>query len=171
MEVGEESGGGEGRGSRGRLELMKAADEEQREPQTKGPETAGIAAEWKGEEGGEDEEEEDEEEGWRLVSKGIGEFERRAEAVRSIGGEEGGEGLKVTRGLRVTEVVIGRRDGGRGEAERAAAVGREEELEEEGGEMDQGADSWVESTEGENEEGGRAERWSRLVGRVDRRGK
>ena len=28
-----------------------------------------------------------------------------------------------------------REDGGRGEAERAAAVGREEELEEEGGEM------------------------------------
>jgi hypothetical protein len=56
----------------------------------------------------------------------------------------------------VTEVVIGRKDEGRGEAERAAAVGREEELEEEGGEMDRGADSWVESTKGENEEGGRA---------------
>ena len=39
---------------------------------------------------------------------------------------------KVTRGLRVTEVVIERRDGGRGEAEWAAAVGREEELEEDG---------------------------------------
>jgi hypothetical protein len=101
VEVGEESGGGEGRGSRGRLEL-KAADEEPQEPQTKGPETAGIV-------GGEDEE--DEEEGWRLVSKGIGECERRAEAVRLIGGEEGGEGPKVTRGLRVTELVIGRRDG------------------------------------------------------------
>ena len=45
------------------------------------------------------------------MSKGIGECERRAEAVRSMGGEEGGEGPKVTRGLRVTEVVIGRRDG------------------------------------------------------------
>jgi hypothetical protein len=44
MELGEESGGGEGRGSRGRLEL-KAVDEEPREPQTKGPETAGIVAE------------------------------------------------------------------------------------------------------------------------------
>ncbi len=43
VELGEESGGGEGRGSRGRLEL-KAADEEPREPQTKGPETAGIVA-------------------------------------------------------------------------------------------------------------------------------
>ncbi len=43
--------------------------------------------------------------------KGIGECERRAEAVRSMGEEEGGEGPKVTRGLRVTEVVIGRRDG------------------------------------------------------------
>ena len=89
------------------------------------------------------------------MSKGIGEFERRAEAVRSIGGEEGGEGPKVTRGLRVPEVVKGRRDGGRGEAERAAAVGREEELEEEGGEMERDADSWVESTEEESEEGGR----------------
>jgi hypothetical protein len=56
-----------------------------------------------------------------------------------------------------------REDGGRGEAERAAAVGREEgleegleeELEEEGGEMERDADSWVESTEGESEEGGR----------------
>jgi hypothetical protein len=113
LEVGEESGGGEGRGSRGRLEL-KATDEEPRGPQTKGPETAGIVAEWKEEEGGEDEEEEDEEEGWRLVTKGIGECERRAEAVRSIGGEEGGKGPKVTRGLRVPEVVKGRRDGGRG---------------------------------------------------------
>ncbi len=36
MELGEESGGGEGRVSRGRLEL-KAADGEPREPQTKGP--------------------------------------------------------------------------------------------------------------------------------------
>ena len=53
----------------------------------------------------------DEDKGWRLVSKGIGECERRAEAVRSMGGEEGGEGPKVTRGLRVMEVVIGRRDG------------------------------------------------------------
>ncbi len=51
----------------------------------------------------------------------------------------------------MTEVVIWRRDGGRGEAERAAAVGREEEQEEEGGEMERGADSWVESTEGESE--------------------
>ena len=75
---------------------LKAADEEPREPQTKGPEKAGIVAELKEEEGGEDEEEEDEEEGWRLVSKGIGECERRAEAVRSMGGEEGGEGSKVT---------------------------------------------------------------------------
>ena len=70
-----------------------------------------------------------------------------------MSGKEGGEGPKVTRGLRVTEVVIGRRDGGRGEAERAAAVGRKEELEEESGEMQRGADSWVESTEGESEEG------------------
>ncbi len=97
------------------------------------------------------------------MSKGIGECER-AGAVRSMSGKEGGEGSKVTRSLRVTEVVIGRRDGGRGEAERAAAVGREEELEEEGGEMERGADSWVESTEGESEEGGRAkdtmEGWS-----------
>jgi hypothetical protein len=155
VELGEESGGGERRGSRGRV-VLKAADEESRDPQTKGPETAGIVAEWKEEEGGEEEEEEDEEEGWRLVSKGIEECESRAEAVRSMGGEEGGRGPKVTRGLRVTEVVIGRRDGGRGEAERAAVVRREEELEEEGGEMDRGADSWVESTEGENEEGGRA---------------
>ena len=113
VELGDESGGGEGRGSRGRLEL-NATDEEPRGPQTKGPETAGIVAEWKEEEGGEDEEEEDEEEGWRLVTKGIGECERRAEAVRSIGGEEGGKGPKVTRGLRVPEVVKGRRDGGRG---------------------------------------------------------
>ena len=45
------------------------------------------------------------------MSKGIGECEIRAEAVRSMGREEGGEGPKVTRGLRVTEVVIGRRDG------------------------------------------------------------
>ena len=60
-----------------------------------------------------------------------------------MGGEEGGEGPKVTRGLRVTEVVIGRKDEGRGEAERAAAVGREEELEQEGGEMERGAESWV----------------------------
>jgi hypothetical protein len=109
VELSEESGGGEGRGSRGRLEL-KAADEEPREPQTKGSETAGIVAELKEEEGGEDEEEEDEEDGWRLVSKGIGECEKRAEAVRSMGGEEGGEGPKVIRGLGVTEVVIGRRD-------------------------------------------------------------
>ncbi len=77
------------------------------------------------------------------MSKGIGECERRAEAVRSMGGEEGGEGPKVTRGLRVTEVVIGRKDKERGEAERAAAVGREKELEEEGGEMERGAESWV----------------------------
>ena len=89
------------------------------------------------------------------MSKGIGECER-AGAVRSMSGKEGGEGPKVTRGLRETEVVIGRRDDGRGEAERAAAVGREEELEEEGGKMERGADSWVESTEEESEEGGRA---------------
>ena len=42
--------------------------------------------------------------------------------------------------------------------------GLEEELEEEGGEMERDADSWVESTEGESEEGGRAkdtmEGWS-----------
>jgi hypothetical protein len=63
------------------------------------------------------------------VSKGIEECESRAEAVRSIGGEEGGRGPNVTRGLRVTKVVIGRRDGGREEAERAAVVRREEELE------------------------------------------
>ena len=44
VELGDVSGGREGRGSRGRLEL-KAADEEPREPQTKGPETAGIVAE------------------------------------------------------------------------------------------------------------------------------
>ena len=103
----------------------------------------------------EDEEDEDEEEGWRMVSKGIGECER-AGAVRSIGGKEGVEGPKVIRGLRVTEVVIGRRDGGRREAERAAVARREEELEEEGGEMERGADSRVESTEGKWEEGGRA---------------
>ena len=45
--------------------------------------------------------------GWRLVSKGIG----ACEAVRSVGGKEGGEKPKVTRGLRMTEVVIERRDG------------------------------------------------------------
>jgi hypothetical protein len=73
-----------------------------------------------------------------------------------MGGEEGGRGPKVTRGLRVAEVGRGRRDGGRGEAEREAVVRREEELEEEGGEMDRGADSWVESTKGEKEEGVRA---------------
>ena len=83
------------------------------------------------------------------MSKGIGECER-AGAVRSMSGKEGGEGPKVTRGLRETEVVIGRRDDGRGEAERAAAVGREEELEE----------------ELEEEGGARCP----LVGRVDRRG-
>ncbi len=44
------------------------------------------------------------------MSKGIGECERRAEAVRSMGGEDGGEGPKVTRGLRAMEVVIGRGD-------------------------------------------------------------
>ena len=64
----------------------------------------------------------------------------------------------------MSEVVIGGRDGGRGEAERAAAVGREEELEEEGGEMERDADSWVKSIEEESEEGGRAkdtlEGWS-----------
>ena len=65
------------------------------------------------------------------------------------------EGPKVTRGLRSPEVVKGRRDGGRGEAERAAAVGREKELEEEGGEMERDADSWGESTEEESKEGGR----------------
>jgi hypothetical protein len=43
------------------------------------------------------------------VSKGIEECER-TEAVRSIGGEEGGKGPKVTRGLQVTEVVIRGRD-------------------------------------------------------------
>ena len=42
----------------------------------------------------EDEEDEDEEEGWRLVSKGIGECER-AGAVRSMGGKEGGESKGV----------------------------------------------------------------------------
>ncbi len=92
------------------------------------------------------------------------EGDRRVRKARSMSGKEGGKGPKVTRGLRVTEVVIGRRDGGRGEAERAAAVGMEEEQEEEGGEMERGADSWVESTEGESEEGGRAkdtmEGWS-----------
>ena len=95
------------------MELKAAEDDEEprEEPQTKGPDTAGIVAEWKEEEGGEEEEEEDEEEGWRLVSKGIEECESRAETVRSMGGEEGGRGPKVTRGLRVTEVVIGRRDG------------------------------------------------------------
>ena len=62
-----------------------------------------------------------------------------------------------------------REDGGRGEAERAAAVGREEELEEEleeeGGEMERDAGSWVESTERESEEGGRAK--ETLEGRSD----
>jgi hypothetical protein len=57
---------------------------------------------------------EDEEEGWRLVSKGIEECKSRAEAVRSMGGEEGGRGPKVTRGLRVAEVVIGRWEEGEG---------------------------------------------------------
>ena len=121
---------------------LKVADGEAREPETRGPGTAGVVAEWMEEGSEEDEEDEDEEEGWMMVSKGIGECER-AGAVRSIGGKEEGEGPKVTRGLRVTEVVIGRREGGRGEAERAAAVGREEELEEEGGEMERGVDSWV----------------------------
>ena len=134
---------------------LKVADGKARGPETRGQGTAEVEAEWMEEGSEEDEEDEDEEEGWRLVSKGIGECER-AGAVRSMGGEEGGRGPKVTRGLRVAEVVIGRRDGGRGEAERAAVVRREEELEEEGGEMDRGADSWVESTKGENEEGGRA---------------
>ena len=143
---------------------LKVTDGEAREPETRGPGTAGIVAEWKEEKGGEDEEDKDEEEGWRLVSKGIGECER-AGAVRSIGGEEGGEEPKVTRGLRVTEVVIGRREGGRGEAERAAAVGREEELEEEGGEMERDADTWVEWTEEESEEGGRAK--GTIEGRSD----
>jgi hypothetical protein len=130
---------------------LKVADGEAREPETKGQGTAEVVAEWMEEGSEEDVEDEDEEEGWRLVSKEMGECER-AGAVRSMGGKEGGEGPKVTRGLRVTEVVIGRRDGGRGEAERAAAVRREEELEAEGGQMEQGADSWVESTEGESEE-------------------
>ncbi len=57
-----------------------------------------------------------------------------------------------------------REDGGRKEAERAAAVGREEklgeelgeELEEEGREIERDADSWVESIEGESDEGDRA---------------
>jgi hypothetical protein len=72
------------------------------------------------------------------------------------------EGMAVaaaaTAGRREEEEL--REDGGREEAERAAAVGREEELEEvleeEGGEMEQDADSWVESSEWESEEGGRA---------------
>jgi hypothetical protein len=42
VELGDESGGGEGRGSRGRLEL-KAADEEPREPQTKGIYYKGVS--------------------------------------------------------------------------------------------------------------------------------
>jgi hypothetical protein len=54
VELDEESGGGERRrGSRGRV-VLKAADEESRDPQTKGPETAGIVTEWKEEEGGEE---------------------------------------------------------------------------------------------------------------------
>ena len=79
------------------------------------------------------------------------------------------------RGMAAAAAPMGRReaelreDGGRGEAERAAAVGREEELEEEleeeGGEMERYADSWVESTEGESEEGGRAK--DTLEGRSD----
>ena len=56
-----------------------------------------------------DEAEEEEDEGWRLVSKGIGECEW-AEAVRSMGGGGGGEGPKVTRGLRTTEELVGGRD-------------------------------------------------------------
>ena len=44
-------------------------------------------------------------------------------------------------------------------------MGREEELEEEGGEIERDADSWVESTEGESEEGGRAK--DTLEGRSD----
>ena len=55
---------------------------------------------------------------------------------------------------------------GGGEAERAAAGGREKELEEEGGEMERDADSWVESTEEESdEEGGRAK--GTMEGRSD----
>jgi hypothetical protein len=54
-------------------------------------------------------EEEEEDEGWRLVSKGIGECEW-AEAVRTMGGGRGGEGPKVTRGLLTTEEVVGGRD-------------------------------------------------------------
>ena len=44
-------------------------------------------------------------------------------------------------------------------------MGREEELEEEGGKMDGDADSWVASKEGESEEGGRAK--DTLEGRRD----
>ena len=43
------------------------------------------------------------------MSKGIEECEG-TEEIRSMGGEEGGEGPKVTRGLRMTELVIGGRD-------------------------------------------------------------
>ena len=46
--------------------------------------------------------------GW-CRTKGIEECEW-AKAVRSMGREEEGEGPKVTRGLRMTEVVMGRRD-------------------------------------------------------------
>ena len=102
----EERGWEEEVGSRGGLEL-EIADGEARESEKRGPETAVIVAEPEGEMGGgeEEKEEEEEDEEWRLVSKGIGECER-AEAARSMGGEVGGEGPKVTRGLRTTEVVV-----------------------------------------------------------------
>jgi len=63
----------------------------------------------KGEGDEKDEAEEEDDEGWRLVSKGMGECEG-TEAVRSMGEEEGGEGPKVTRGLRTTEEVVGGMD-------------------------------------------------------------
>jgi len=68
---------------------LKVADGKARGPETRGQGTAKVEAEWMEEGSEEDEEDEDEEEGWRLVSKGIGECER-AEAVRSMSGKEGG---------------------------------------------------------------------------------
>ena len=63
--------------------------------------------------------------GWRLVSRGIGACER-TEAVRSVSGKEGGEKPKVTRGLRMTEVVIRRRDGAARKESESRGVAKEE---------------------------------------------
>ena len=58
---------------------------------------------------------------WRLVSKGIGACER-TEAVRSVGGKE----PKVNRGLRMTEVVIERRDGAARKESESRGVAKKE---------------------------------------------